>query len=584
MRGLGWAGVAAWLVLPFVPGVPLYWVTLANYAGIGAIVATGLVVLTGVGGMTSFGQATFMGFGAYTTALLTTGGVSPWLALPAALAVSAVAAVLIGAVTLRLSGHYLALGTIAWAVSFFYIFGNLDLLHRNDGIQGIPPVSVAGHALLGSRGYFVVVWVAVVAVQVLTRNLLDSRVGRALRALRGGAGAAASFGVGLPRTRLLAFTYAATLAGLAGWLYAHMQRSVSPTPFSLNASIEYLLMAVIGGAASLPGAILGAALVVVTNDRLQDWLPRLIGAQGNYEIVVFGVLLVVVLQGAPEGLWPLIRGRFPAGRRRARPVGAALARRVPAAAGTVLLEAAHLSKRFGGLVAVDDISFSVAAGEIVGLIGPNGAGKSTTFNLLTGVTRPDGGVIRFAGEAITGRTPPQVARLGIARSFQHVKLVPGMSALENVALGAHARGRAGAGRALLRLDRGEEGRLFAEAGLQLARVGLGDAAERVADSLALGQQRIVELARALCLDPALLLLDEPAAGLRLHEKQELAALLRGLSAEGTAILLVEHDMDFVMRLTDRLVVMEFGRKLAEGSAAAVRADPLVVAAYLGAAA
>ncbi len=587
---LALAGLAAWLALPFAPGVPLYWVTLANYAGIGAIVAAGLVVLTGIGGMTSFAQATFMGFGAYATALLTTRlGWSPWLALPVSLAVAAGAALLIGAVTLRLSGHYLALGTLAWAVSFYYVFGTSDLLGRNDGISGIPPLSILGHKLLSGRDYFIVVWVAAALVLLLTRNLLDSRVGRSLRALRGGSAAAASFGVHLPRARLLAFTWAATLAGLAGWLYAHMQRSVNPTPFGLNAGIEYLLMAVLGGAAFLPGAVLGAALFVVVNDQLQDLLPRLLGGLGGLETVAFGVLLVLVLQVAPEGLWPHVRLLW----RRLLPRGPASAgaadvsplpfRPMPAP-GTPLLDASGLRKQFGGLVAVNGVALRVDAAEIVGLIGPNGAGKSTTFNLLTGVARPTAGAIRFAGRDVAGLAPPDIAALGIARSFQHVKLVPGMSAVENAALGAHLRGHRGALAAMLRLDRAEEARLLAEARRQLARVGLGDSAERPADSLPLGQQRLVEIARALCLDPVLLLLDEPAAGLRLREKQELAALLRRLREEGVAILLVEHDMDFVMRLTDRLVVMEFGQKLAEGPADAVRRDPRVIEAYLGAAA
>jgi branched-chain amino acid transport system permease protein len=239
-------------------------------------------------------------------------------------------------------------------------------------------------------------------------------------------------------------------------------------------------------------------------------------------------------------------------------------------------------KRFGGLVAVNDVAFHVDAGEIVGLIGPNGAGKSTTFDLLTGVTRPTAGTIDRLGHALRHATPQRVARLGIARSFQHVRLVPGMSVLENVALGAHLRGHAGPLAALLRLDRREEAALLAEAATQIARVGLAAEMSRPADSLALGQQRIVEIARALCLDPALLLLDEPAAGLRHAEKQDLAALLRCLRQDGVTILLVEHDMDFVMGLADRLVVMEFGAKLAEGPAADIRANPRVIEAYLGA--
>ena len=572
----------AWLCVPLVPAVPSFWLTLADYAGISAIVAIGIVVLTGMAGITSFGQATFMGFGAYATALLTVqAGWSPWLSLPVALAAAGLASLVIGAVTLRLSGHYLALGTIAWSVAFFYVFGNLDFLGRNDGISGVPPLRIAGVALLDNRAYFPVVWIAVGLAFLLTRNLLDSRVGRAIRALRGGAAAAASFGVGLAGIRMLAFAYAAVLAGLAGWLYAHMQRSVSPSPFGVNQGIEYLLIAVVGGIARLPGAIAGALVLTVVDDRLQDILPLLFGDNGNYEAIVFGILLVLVLQTAPAGLWPLIGDRF----RRTLPAhpggGEPLSRRTLPQAGSAVLQASGLRKVFGGLVAVSDLSLDLRAGEIVGLIGPNGAGKSTTFDLLSGVSVPSAGRVQFLGSPVSGRGGPAVARLGIARSFQHVKLVGSMSVLENVALGAHLRGRAGAIRAMLRLDRGEEARLFAEAHRQLERVGLAALAAQPARSLALGQQRVVEIARALCLDPVLLLLDEPAAGLRHAEKMELAALLRTLRSQGVTVLLVEHDMDFVMNLTDRLVVMNFGAKLAEGPALAIGRDPVVIEAYLG---
>ena len=426
--------LAAWLCVPLLPFIPPFWLTLADYAGIAAVVATGIVVLTGMGGVTSFGQATFMGFGAYATTLLTTqAGWSPWLSLPMAMAASGLMSLVIGAVTLRLSGHYLALGTIAWSVAFFYVFGNLEVLGRNDGISGIPPLRIGGTALLDSRSYFPVVWIAVAAVLLATRNLLDSRVGRAIRALRGGAAAASSFGVGLAGIRMLAFAYAAVLAGLAGWLYAHMQRSVSPTPFGINAGIEYLLMAVVGGMGALPGAVLGAGLVTIVNDRLQDVLPRLLGSQGNYETIVFGALLVLTLQTAPGGVWPLLTGRFHR-QPRATPLQApALPGRTLPPPRTVVLEAVNLRQTFGGLVAVSDLSFTLHAGEIVGLIGPNGAGKSTTFDLLTGVRAPTAGLVRFLGEALAGRTGPAVARLGMARSFQHVKLVPAMSLLENVA-------------------------------------------------------------------------------------------------------------------------------------------------------
>lgn len=580
--------LAVCFVIPLVPGVPAFWITLLNYIGLYALVAIGLVVLTGVGGMTSFGQAMFVGSGAYTTAILTTTyGVDPWLTLPAALVVTGVFAWAVGAVTLRLSGHYLPLATIAWNISFFYVVGNLDLFSKFDGISGIPPIRLGGLTFGDGPSLYYLIWGAVALAVIATLNLLDSRMGRAIRALRGGVMAAESFGVDTGRARILAFVYAALLAAVSGWLYAHLQRAVNPSPFSLNASIEYLLMAVVGGAGSVWGAILGAGLVTIIRDQLQNLLPWIIGARGNFEAIAFGVILVLLLQTARDGLWPHVVRlfRFRSAPRASHAAAGELAPRASSAAehreGGSVLAVTDLRKQFGGLVAVNDLSFAVGRGEIVGLIGPNGAGKSTTFDLVTGVTAPTSGEVRYFGENATGERARVIARRGVARTFQHVRLATSMSVIENVALGAHLRGHAGAVGAVLRLDRAEEARIFAEAHRQLARVGLAELADRPAISLALGQQRIVEIARALCLDPSLLLLDEPAAGLRHREKRQLATLLRQLKGEGLSILLVEHDMDFVMGLTDRLVVMEFGSRLAEGSPEEIRNNPAVLEAYLG---
>jgi branched-chain amino acid transport system permease protein len=572
-------------VIPFVPGMPPFWIVLLDNIGLSALVAMGLVLLTGVGGLTSFGQAAFCGFGAYTTAYLTTAyGLSPWLTLPLSLLVSGIAAVLLGLVTVRLSGHYLPLGTIAWGIALFYLFSKLEFLGRNDGISGIPPLSIGSLKMIDPGTIYFAIWIAVLICALLTVNLLDSRTGRAIRALRRGHIAAEAFGIQTPRAKLLVFIYAAVLAGLSGWFYAHFERATNPTPFGAQAGIEYLFIAVVGGAGYVWGGVLGAAIVVILKEILQSYLPLVFHGEGQLETIVFGILLVLLLQLAPTGVWPWLMARLPFKPRRNPPdTSLALPARISAAATpAVLLQIDHARKQFGGVIAVNDVSFDVQAREIVALIGPNGAGKSTTFNLITGVLSATGGTISILGNKLDKAPPQEVVKLGVARTFQHVKLVPDMTVLENVAIGAHLRGQAGALSSMFRLDRSDEARLLAEAARQIERVGLGDQIDALAGSLSLGQQRIVEIARALCVDPILLLLDEPAAGLRHMEKQQLASLLRQLRDGGMSVLLVEHDMGFVMDLADRIVVLDFGTKIAEGTPASIKANPDVIKAYLGA--
>ncbi|MEO6017297.1 MAG: branched-chain amino acid ABC transporter ATP-binding protein/permease [Polaromonas sp.] len=563
--------------------VPDFWITQLNTIGLYSLTCLGLVLLTGVGGLTSFGQAAFVGIGAYTTAWFTLNtGMSPWLTLFIGLAITAASALVIGFITLRMSGHYLPLATIAWGLSLYYLMGNLEALGKYDGLLGLRSLSLFGFDIGTGRGFFVLTWAIVLALAVALLHLLDSRTGRAIRALKGGSQMAESMGINTFRFKVTIFVIAALYASVSGWLFAHFQRTVNPSAFGLKMGIEYLFMTVIGGVGHVWGALMGSALTKLLDDQLQVLLPRLIGTSGSYEVIVFGIALVLVLKYLPEGLWEFVERRLPRRQRVQDWADApALAARPKPATGELVLDVQAVRKAFGGLVAVNDISFQIHAGQVVGLIGPNGAGKSTTFNLITGVLSLTSGAVRFRGEVISGRPARSIAQTGMARTFQHVKMIPDMTVLENVALGAHVRGRKGVLSAMARLDRAEERALFKEAQRQLERIGMGAHLHELAGNLAMGPQRLLEIARALCADPALLLLDEPAAGLRHKEKQALAGVLRQLQREGMSILLVEHDMDLVMDVCDKLVVMEFGTHLMEGTPAEVQASPAVRAAYLG---
>jgi branched-chain amino acid transport system permease protein len=567
--------------------LPVYQVEVLTYVMIAAIACLGLVLMTGIAGMVSFGHAAFVGLGAYVSGYLSSQlGCSAWIGLASAVIAAGLAAGLIGAVTVRMSGHYLALGTLCFGISFYFLVGNSEMLGRFNGLTGIAPVSIAGLDLRGERQTYYLVLVVLVLVLAWCRQLLSSRTGRVLRSLRTGPTIAETFGANAYHYRLMAFVLAAVIGAIAGWLYAHVQRFLNPTPFGLTASIDYLFMTVIGGSGQLWGALLGAGLVTVFKHELQDLLQLVFGPTTRLELLVFAAIMIVVLQKARGGLWPFLARMFAAHvpppadiepvvlpRRRAKPEP-----------GLTVLAASHLQRRFGGLVAVDDTSFDVKSGEILGILGPNGAGKSTLFNLVSGGLPRSNGELSFLGVPLSRVSARDMCRRGLSRTFQHAALVHDMTVLENVAIGATHLGRRGLLANSLGLDRVEERQLLGWSRHLLDRVGLADRAFEPAGKLSLGHQRLLEIARALAADPVLLLLDEPAAGLRANEKAVLAELLAELRREGLAIVLVEHDMDFVFRLADRLMVMNFGRRIAFGRPDDVRADTDVQEAYLGAAA
>lgn len=575
-----------WLAAVVLLGVgglflPDFYVTLLNYIGLYALVTLGLVVLTGVSGITSFGQAAFVGVGAYTTTVVTVNfGLSPWLGLCAGLIVSFVLALLFGVITLRLSGHYLPLGTICWSVSLYYVFGNMSELGGQLGVGGIPPIEAFGWMLDTGRNMYGLIWICTLGAMLLTDNVLRSRIGRAMRAMKYNGEMAESFGVDAGRMKLFVFVYAALLASLSGWLYAHLLRFVNPTPFGINMSIEYLFMAVVGGSGYVWGAVLGSAVITVLKEVLQDILPSLLGRTGNFEIIAFGTLIIVLLQVNRDKGFELLFEMFD----RKTSIDAT-GERLPAPVRTQhvgpLLSVRSVRRVFGGLVAVNDVTFDVARGRIVAVIGPNGAGKSTLFSLLTRLLGLNGGEVFFEGVQIDRLARHELVRRGISRSYQHVRLLPDRTVIENVMLGGHVRTDRGPFAAAIGLKSRQELQLRGEAERQLQRLGLEAMRDELAGNLSLGQQRLVEIARALASCPTLLLLDEPAAGLRHGEKENLARLLSELRSEGMTILLVEHDMRFVMGLADDIVVLNFGKMLAEGKPREIRANPAVLEAYLG---
>ena len=549
-----------------------------------ALVGIGLNVLIGLTGQMSFGHVGFYAIGAYTVAILTTrAGLDFWIAWPLGALLAGLMGALLALPALRVRGPYLAMITIAFGFIIEHSIVEMrPLTGGQNGIMGIVPPAL-GALAQGER--------AVALIAVLTAGaalagfawLSRGTWGAAMRAVRDTQSAAESIGLDPLAIRTAAFAVSAVCAGAAGGLFAPLSGMVTPHTFGFGQSILFVLVVMIGGAGSVAGPLLGALVVGV--------LPELLSSLEDYRLLFFGALLLVVLWIAPDGmagLWQRARARSagddsgspstPIGMPSATPTSppdsstGGLSQRSRRS-----LTAQGLSLSFGGVRAVDQLSLTAAAGAITSLIGPNGAGKTSALNMLGGFYRPSGGGFTLGDTALAGQPALRIARAGIGRTYQTSQLFGSLSVQHNVAL-AMTRGRLGP---LMGAARLEAPATLARARALLAFCGFQGSVEAPASGLAHVDRRLVEIARALAMDPDALLLDEPAAGLSREDKQALAGLLRRIAQAGVAVMLVEHDMTLVMDISDQVVVLDAGQRLATGTPATIQADPAVRQAYLG---
>jgi branched-chain amino acid transport system permease protein len=559
---------AAVTVLAFLAPADGYYLNIFMQAATYAIAVTGLVIVLGYCGQISIAQAAFFGIGAYGAAL---GTVDFHLGFFPAMAIGVATAGLLGLIlgigSLRLGGHYLAMVTISFQQILTLVATNwIGFTHGPDGVRNIPRPALLGLSFQGGHAFLALCLVVLVLVTTAVWRLKTGRLGRAMQAVRDNELAAGTCGINVFATKVTAFGLSAVVGGIGGALFAGGFQYISPDQFSFNESIVLLTMALLGGVQSPFGALVGTGLLIV----LPEWLRFL----RQVYLAVYGAAVILIMVFLPDGLWGLMLERV---RLRAKPIEGQvpplplLAQRGQESS-EIVLDVQAIAKHFGGVKALDGVNIAVRRGSVHALIGPNGSGKSTFINVITGLYKPTAGRVMFAGVDITHAQPHLRNRLGLARTFQNIRVFRGMTVLENVMVGAERPGN----------DIAENPAQVVERALAaLDFVGLRGDAHRPVGALSYGHQRYVEIARALAASPQTLLLDEPAAGLNLTEKHELGLLLRRLKGHGLTILIIDHDMNLVEQVADHITVLNFGRRIADGQPAQVLANPDVIAAYLG---
>jgi branched-chain amino acid transport system permease protein len=572
-------GIAAWL-LPY--GLDSYAIHVVNVILIFAVLAVGLGLAMGVAGQVNLAQVAFFGVGAYVTAILTTkAGLGFWVAAVLAVAATAAIGLVIGTPALRVQSHYLGIVTLGLALAFTNWVTNASVTGGAEGISAIPVPTLPGVDLSNEYLYYYLELVVFALALGFGLFVVRTGLGRRMRAMRDDSLAAGALGAEVPILRMTAFLLAGVYGGVGGVLYAGLIRYVAPESFNIANMFLLLGMVIIGGRQSLVGCVVGAVCLSLVREALVDH-PTI--AQ-----VAYGAVVVLVVVFAPTGLAGIpariraLRGRQGTAARLAPFRPYPLPDRAATPAGPPMLRADNVTMRFRGLKALDDVTLTVAEGEIRGIVGPNGSGKTTLFNVISGLYRPTGGRVEFRGQDMTGRSPYRLARAGMSRTFQNLRLFGDLTVEENVLVALDRSRTLASWRYLLgplgilRRDR----ELHRQAREVLERYGLTGFAALPPKSLPYGIQRRVEIARAVAAAPSLLLLDEPAAGLNGEEVRQLSEIVRSIRDSGVTVLIIEHNMGLVMSLCERVTVLAGGRVIAEGVPAEVARTPAVIEAYLG---